>query len=189
MNKKSYYIVNALTLYRLLAAPVLLYLAFIDNLNVFKWLLPISFITDMFDGFLARKLKVATSFGAMLDSVADDSTIVVAMVGVFVFKLQFIKEEMVPLIILFGLFFIQMIYAFWRYKKLSSFHTYAAKLAALMQGVFLILLFLMEKPSYLLFIIAFIITAFDLIEELILVYLLPTWQTNVKGLYWVMKKK
>ena len=29
----------------------------------------------------------------------------------------------------------------------------------------------------------------DLIEESILVFLLPQWETDVKGLYWVMKRK
>jgi len=164
MNKKSFYIVNALTLYRLLAAPVLLYLVFTDNLHIFKWLLPISFLTDMLDGFLARRLKVMTAFGAMLDSIADDSTIVVAMIAAFVFKLEFMKAEMLPLIILFGLFLLQTAYALYKYKKLSSFHTYLAKFAALVQGIFLILLFILDEPSYFLFIAAAIITALDLIE-------------------------
>lgn len=44
----------------------------------------------------------------------------------------------------------------------------------------------MNKFSY--YIAAFI-TAIDLIEEIILVFLLPEWETNVKGLYWVLKKK
>jgi cardiolipin synthase len=79
--------------------------------------------------------------------------------------------------------------AFVRYGKISSFHTYMAKLAALMQGSFLILLFFLQEPVYVLFYIAFFVTVIDLIEEIILVLLLPVWQTNVKGLYWVLKKK
>ena len=29
----------------------------------------------------------------------------------------------------------------------------------------------------------------ELMEEIILVILLPAWETNVKGLYWVIRKK
>jgi len=32
-------------------------------------------------------------------------------------------------------------------------------------------------------------TALDLVEEIILVLLLPHWQANVKGLYWAITKK
>jgi len=189
MNKKAYYFVNGLTWYRLLAAPVLGYLIFTGNIDLFKWLLPISFFTDMLDGYLARKLKVSTALGAMLDSIADDINIVVAIIGAFVFKPEFMKEQMVTLIIMFGLFLLQMAYAFYKYKKLSSFHTYLAKIAALLQGVFLILLFLQGDAAYYLFIAAAIITILDLVEEIIIVYLLPSWQTDVKGLYWVLKNK
>jgi phosphatidylglycerophosphate synthase len=189
MNKQGFYIVNGLTLYRLLAGPVLLYFIFTDNINVFKWLLPISFFTDMLDGFLARKLNVSTVVGAKLDSIADDITIVVAIIGAFVFKPEFIKQELMIILILLALFIIQMVLSFIRYRNFSSFHTYLAKLAALMQGMFLILLFILDTPSYFLFVSAAIVTMLDLIEEIIIVLLLPTAQTNVKGLYWVMKNK
>jgi phosphatidylglycerophosphate synthase len=189
MNRKAYYFVNGLTLYRLCAAPVLAYLIFTGNLQLFKWLLPVSFFTDLLDGYLARKLHVATALGAMLDSIADDINIVVAVTGAFIFKPEFIKEQMITLIIMFALFLLQMAYAFYRYKRLSSFHTYFAKLAALLQGVFLILLFLQGEAAHYLFYAAAIITILDLVEEIIIVYLLPEWETNVKGLYWILRRK
>lgn len=189
MNKKAYYFVNSLTLYRLFAAPVLGYLIFTGNIDLFKWLLPVSFLTDLLDGYLARKLKVSTALGSMLDSIADDINIVVAIIGAFVFEREFIKEQMATLIIMLCLFSIQTALALYRYKKLSSFHTYLAKFAALLQGIFLILLFLVGEAAYYLFVAAAAVTILDLIEEIILVSLLPKWQTNVKGLYWVVKKK
>lgn len=58
-----------------------------------------------------------------------------------------------------------------------------------MQGIFLLLLFFLAEPSYAIFYIAVIITLLDLAEEIILVFILPRWQANVKGLYWIMKKQ
>jgi hypothetical protein len=34
-----------------------------------------------------------------------------------------------------------------------------------------------------------VITAFDLVEEIILVLLLPCWQAIVKGIYWLWRDK
>lgn len=92
MRRKAYYIINGITLYRLLMAPVLILLIFIhDEVHVFKWLLGISFFTDLIDGWLATLV-----------------------------------------LILLVLFIIQTVLALIRYGKLSSFHTYSAKYAALM---------------------------------------------------------
>jgi CDP-diacylglycerol--glycerol-3-phosphate 3-phosphatidyltransferase len=55
--------VNATTLYRLIAAPFLLLLIINHNLEVFRWLLGLSFFTDAIDGYLARKYKVTSAFG------------------------------------------------------------------------------------------------------------------------------
>jgi cardiolipin synthase len=47
----------------------------------------------------------------------------------------------------------------------------------------------MAEPPLLLFYIAVSVTALQLIEETVLIFLLPEWKTNVKGLYWVLRKK
>ena len=70
MHRTAYYIVNAITLYRLLAAFVLLYFILAERMDVFKWLLAISFFTDALDGVLARTLKVVSVTGSRLDSIA-----------------------------------------------------------------------------------------------------------------------
>jgi hypothetical protein len=50
-------------------------------------------------------------------------------------------------------------------------------------------MFLLPEPVYPLFYAAAIVSAIDLVEEMILVYLLKDWKTDVKGLYWVLKEK
>lgn len=143
----------------------------------------------MIDGFLARKYKVTSVLGARLDSIGDDLTVLVGIIALFVTKMEFVKEQKFILLLLLVLFIVQVVYAFLRYRKMTSFHTYLAKIAALAQGIFLILCFLTPKPSLILFYAAVFITVLELIEEIILVNLLPNWETNVKGIYWVLKKK
>jgi CDP-diacylglycerol--glycerol-3-phosphate 3-phosphatidyltransferase len=189
MLKLNYKVINGISIYRIIASPVLAYLAFTRNLDLFKWLLLISFLTDLIDGFLARQFKVTSVLGAKLDSIGDDLTIVAAIIGAFVFKFDFIKEEIIPLMILLVLFLIQNTLAFIRYRKMTSFHTYIAKIAAILQGSFFILIFFFSEPLYYLFYTAAIITGLNLIEEIIMILMLPNWEANVKGIYWIMKRK
>ena len=188
-HKPSYYVINGITVYRIVAAPFLLILLFSGQYDIFKWLLGVSFFTDLIDGWLARKYKVTSLLGTKLDSIGDDLTVLVAMIALFVMKPAFIKQEKIIFITLFVLFVFQVSYAFIRYGKMTTFHTYLAKSAAILQGVFLLLVFFTEEPIMLLFYAAAGITLLELIEEIILVRLLPEWEANVKGLYWAIKKK
>jgi len=182
-------IVNSITLYRLIASFALLYFIIQNNLTVFKWLLVVSFFTDAIDGFLARKFKVTSILGSKFDSIADDLTILMAVIGVFEFKPGFISHEKFLVFILLGLYLVQTAIALVKYKKITSFHTYLAKFAAIAQGVFLILLFFLPDWPIGLFRIAAILTMLDLLEEIILVFMLSGWQANVKGIFWVIKNK
>lgn len=189
LYKTSYYIVNAITFYRLLAALLLLYLILIERADIFKWLLAFSFLTDAVDGFLARKYKVVSVTGAKVDSIADDLTVLMAIIGVFVFDPAFVRQEIVLTIAVLSLYIIQTIMALFRYGRISNFHTYIAKGAALLQGAFFILFFFLPQWPMPLFYLAAIVTLLDHMEEIILVILLPKWQIDVKGLYWVLKKR
>ena len=188
-HKRSYYIINGITLYRVIAAPLLLVLLFKEEYLLFKWLLLLSFFTDFIDGFLARKFKVSSVLGTRLDSIGDDLTVLVAVIGLLKTNFSFVKEQQVFFIILFILFLVQVTFSLIRYRKLTSFHTYLAKLAAFAQGVFLLLAFFLDKPLLPLFYAAVLITFLELVEEIIIVAILPSWKTNVKGLYWVLKNK
>jgi phosphatidylglycerophosphate synthase len=188
-TRRNYYLVNSITVYRLIVAPVIGLLVNLKQYEAFSWLIALSFCTDAVDGFLARWLKVTSRFGARVDSIADDLTLAVAVYGVIVFKHEFFSDKFVPIITMLTLFVIQYAAALVRYGKLSSFHTYLAKAAMLSQGCFIILLFFLPEPPHWLFYIAAITTILDLSEEILLVLMLPKWKENVKGIYWVMNNK
>jgi phosphatidylglycerophosphate synthase len=188
VRTKAYYIINAITLYRLSAAPVLLLLALAGWFSVFKWLLAVSFFTDAIDGLLARRNRVTSRLGARLDSIADDLTVLSGIIAMALYRPQFIQQQFHIFLLVFLLFAAQATLALVRYGKISSFHTYAAKGAAVLQDVFLITFFF-THPLLPLFYAAAFVTAAQLAEEIVLVLLLPTWQVNVKGIYWVLKNK
>jgi cardiolipin synthase len=184
MSIRSYYLINSLTLYRLLIAPWLLIIALAEQYEMFKWMLVLSFATDAVDGLLARKYKVTTAEGAHLDSIADDATFLAALAGLVLFKPAFLEQQWVIVVVISTLLLIEVVLALYRYGKISSFHTRLAKLAAVLQGMFFISFFFLEEPLYLLFYVAAGVTALQLIEEIVLVLLNANWHANIKGLYW-----
>jgi len=185
----SFYVINGITLYRLIMGPFLIILAIMGNLELFKWLLPVSFFTDLIDGTLARKYHVQSRMGAILDSIADDITVAAAIVGMFLLEHAFIMSQIPLLIAVLSLFVIQTVYALIKYKRITSFHTYLAKLAAILQGFFFIFLFLLPDPIMILFYAVVVVTGVELIEETIIVFYIDEWKTDVKGLYWVLKNR
>jgi CDP-diacylglycerol--glycerol-3-phosphate 3-phosphatidyltransferase len=181
--------INGITLYRIITAPLLVVLLFKGEHELFKWLLGVSFFTDLIDGVLARTFKVTSILGTRLDSIGDDLTVLVAMLGLGFLKPQFFIEEWIILVPLGMLFLLQTGFALYRYGRITSFHTYLAKLAALAQGIFLLAFFFFETINYPLFYGAAFITMAELAEEIIIVWLLPQWKSNVRGLWWVLQKK
>jgi phosphatidylglycerophosphate synthase len=157
MHKQSYYIINGITIYRIIAAPFLVLLIIFHQVHIFKWLLAVSFFTDAIDGYLARRYKVTSILGARLDSIGDDLTVAAGITGMIVFNPDFFQSQLPVLLVLLGLFAIQIVLAFIRYRKMTTFHTYGAKLAAVAQGIFLILFFFTPQPITPLFYIAAII--------------------------------
>ncbi len=127
--------------------------------------------------------------GARLDSIGDDLTFAVAVIGLAVTRSEFLREQWIIIAVLLALFFIQLFLAIIKYGKMSSFHTYLAKIAAILQALFLISSFFFESISYPLFYIACVVTAIELAEEIILVLIIPKWQTDVKGMFWVFQRK
>lgn len=189
MRKPAYYIVNGITWYRIMASLFLFLLISFNQKELFKWFLAISFFTDLIDGTLARKYKVTTESGAKIDSIGDDLTIAAAMLGVFVFDREFAEKQATIFLILLTLFVTQVVIAVIRFKRMTSFHTYAAKIAAILQEFFFILFFFLSSPPYLLFYLAAAVTGIGLAEEIMITVIIPEWKTNVKGIYWVLKKE
>ena len=64
-------IANIITFFRLFSVPIILLMILEDKLQIAFWVFLFASITDTFDGLLARKLKIVTEFGKILDPIAD----------------------------------------------------------------------------------------------------------------------
>jgi len=74
-----------LTLFRILAGPILFYLIFTENFVTCLLLFIIAGLTDYFDGFLARKYNLTSQLGEILDPVADKVLIVFMLIGLSIY--------------------------------------------------------------------------------------------------------
>jgi len=185
MRKPAFYLINALTLYRLFSAPALIWLAVAGQFEVFKWLLMLSFLTDAIDGPLSRRYHLHWKKGPLLDSIADDATVFAGVMGAFLTEPLFFLPSVYPFLGLLALFLIQMIFALIRYKRVTSFHTYLAKAAAITQALFLFSFFWIPDWREFTLTLAVVCTAFDLLEEITLVLLLEKWRANVPSVFYL----
>lgn len=176
-----------LSIFRVFAAGVLLILAYKGFRTAFSWLLVVGLITDALDGYIARKRNNTTEHGAHLDSAGDATIFLGAAIGVVLFETTFFEQHIILIVIAIGLYFIQLGLAYWRYGQSSSFHTYSAKTAAVVQGIFLVCTSFFGPWEWL-FYVAVIISVLETVEEIILIFIFKEPVTNVKGLYWVQKE-
>ncbi len=185
---KNFNIADWFSFYRIITAPFLLALLWFGERQIFVWFLLISYSTDMIDGFLARKLKITSARGSQLDSMGDQITFVIGLIGLLLFEYNFIKENYLLIIIVFAPYGIQMLIAYTKYGKATAFHTYLAKLSAFAQGIF-ILSALFFHPLYGLFYTMLIFGVLETIEEIILIFMYDNWASDIKGVYWALRDK
>ena len=185
---RNYNIADWFSFYRIAAAPVLVVLLVLDMRSLFTWLLLISYLTDAIDGYLARKLKITSPRGSQLDSIGDQVTLILGLLGLFIFENRFIKTNLVLILIAFIPYIIQMLLAYLRYGKATAFHTYMAKLSAILQSIF-ILWALFFTPEYVLFYVMIAVGIIETIEEITLIFMYKKWASDVKGIYWALRDK
>ncbi|MCP4976261.1 MAG: CDP-alcohol phosphatidyltransferase family protein [Maribacter sp.] len=188
INFKSFNIADWFSFYRIFAVPLLVALIWIGERELFTWFLLVSYSTDAIDGYLARKLKISSARGSQLDSIGDQITLVVGLIGLLVFENEFMMANYVLILIAFVPYILQMILAFYKYGKATAFHTYLAKSSAVLQGFF-ILFTLFFAPVYWLFYLMIVIGVLETIEEITLIYMYDKWVEDVKGIYWALKDK
>ncbi len=177
---------NLLSLYRIIAFPVILWFIIRKNAPLFAIFLIINLISDVLDGLIARIFNMQTELGARLDSMGDTGTYMAGFLGIYVFKWEDIAPHMTPLLVYIGLCVFLIILALIKFGRLPSFHLYSWKIGGYIQGFFFIILFTFGfyLPLYYLMVGWAILAA---LEHIAIQLIIPQMRSNVKGLYWVLQ--
>jgi len=189
MHKENFFTIpNLISSYRLLVFPLILYFILAGNEKLFAIFLIINLLTDIVDGFIARRFNMETEIGAKLDSFADNFTYLLAFTGLIVFKMEDLQPHFVSFFIFIGMLALTIIVSLIKFRKFPSFHLYWTKIGGYIQGAFFVCVFTFGfwTPFYYLVIIWGIIGA---IEHIAIQMHLPEMRSNVKGLYWVLKER
>lgn len=185
---KKYNIADWFSFYRIATAPFLLVLIWLGERELFSWFLLVSYLTDAIDGFIARTLEITSARGSQIDSIGDQVTLVIGLIGLVFFEPDFILKNLVLILIAFIPYLVQMGIALKKYGKPTAFHTYLAKLSAIVQGTFILWLLFFE-PVYWLFYFMIVLGVLETVEEIILIFMYKNWVAGVKGIYWAVKDK
>lgn len=99
MKQKILTIPNLLSLFRLLLIPIIIWLYCYEESYLWTLLvLVLSGITDVVDGYIARKFNMVSDFGKAFDPVADKLT-QIAMLFCLVSRFPFMKLPLVILVV------------------------------------------------------------------------------------------
>ncbi len=171
---------NALSALRLVLAPLMLWLAWSGRSTAFLVTLSISLLSDLCDGWLARRFDQATELGTLLDSYGDLATFSTVPLCAWWLWPELIQREAWYAAAVVAAYVFPIALGYLKYGRLTSYHTYGAKLSAVVIGASALVLFLGGPP--LPFRIATWILVLAELEEIAITTILPEWRSNVPSL-------
>lgn len=174
------YLPNLISVLRLAAVPVLIWLAWTGADGPFAWLLVAAGVTDILDGWLARKYDWVSKAGALLDSAADISIVLVVLVAVWLLHREVFLLDGAVIWAILGIWSFTNLIGLVRYRRLASFHTESARIGLMMFGIFVLVLFFYGFVPWVLYICGAFCFAAG-VESFIMVLLIDKWTPNLRG--------
>ncbi|MBW1729006.1 MAG: CDP-alcohol phosphatidyltransferase family protein [Deltaproteobacteria bacterium] len=168
---------NILSLLRIIIAPVLLFFAWNGYKNYFLAFLILSLLSDAVDGFIARKFEISTSTGAKLDSFGDMATYLVIPLCAWWLWPEILKQEAPYVLMTICSYIFPLVAGILKFHKVPSYHTYGAKIAAVIMSIAILFLFLTELRF--IFKFAAIFQVIVALEEIAITIQLPYLKSNV----------
>ena len=181
----------ALTLLRALLAPVVVVLALARPLPwAFGACLVAAFLSDLFDGILARRLGVATPALRRLDSAADTLFYLAATFAAWHLHPDAIRGRAGMLAALVALELARYAFDAWKFRREASYHMWSSKLwgIALFAGFVALLAF--DADGVLVDLAVLVGIVADL-EGLAISAVMPRWQSDVPTIVhaWRLRRK
>ena len=171
-----------LTVLRLLLAPVLVWLVYASAPGVvFASVVLIAFVSDYFDGVIARRLGVASPELRHFDSRADLVFYATAAWAVWRLHPDVVRSVAVPGLVVVGLDVVRHIFDFAKFGRDVAYHAWSSKVWGLSLALALVLLmgFGVSQPFVGITIVLGLIAQ---IEGLLISVALPVWTHDVPTL-------
>ncbi len=175
--KKFFTLPNMITSLRIVGT---LFLLFIHPFTAaFYIIYTLCGVTDVLDGFIARRTKSISEFGAKLDSIADLLFYSIMIIKVFPILLEVLPMQVWYMVA--GVLIIRSacyLLAAIKYRKFASLHTYMNKVTGL--AVFSIPYFIREPYAVMVCKVIAVIAGTAALEELIMHIVRKEYKPGVK---------
>ena len=178
-----------LTALRGLLAPVVLILAlYAPRPGAFALCLIAAFLSDLFDGILARRLGIATARLRRLDSAADTLFYAACVFAAWHLEPNVIEERWIPLAVLAVLEATRYVVDFLKFRREASYHMWSSKIwgIALFAGFFGLLVLGSSGAAVSCAVYVGIVA--DL-EGLLISLVLSKWQADVPSLVHALRER
>ena len=180
----SKFIPNCITLIRVIGTSLLIFTEPFSTIFFILYFLCGG--SDVLDGYIARKFKLCSKFGAISDSVADAFFIIITLIKV----LPSLKLKLWMIVWIVSIFIIKvlsLIIGFFRFNEVAFLHTYANKLAGIIL-FFTPLIYEILGINICMAIVCSMAT-FSALEEVIINIITKTLNLNIKGIYMISRRR
>ncbi|MBD2741516.1 CDP-alcohol phosphatidyltransferase family protein [Coleofasciculus sp. FACHB-1120] len=173
------YIPFSLVIIRLCLSPLLLWDA-LDGItsNWFIFGFVLAFLSDIFDGVIARRIGVSTASLRQADSLADVCLYLCIGISAWLVHPDVITEFSIPLSLIILMQLIWLVVNLAKYGKPASYHTYSAKTWGVTLFIATIALFGFNYAGFTLFMMI-AVGCLHTLEEIAMTLILPTWTHDV----------
>ena len=145
-------------------------------------LFTVGLLTDIFDGIIARHLKISTQNLRRLDSTIDQIFFIMVAIAAFIQCPQFFYINKAKLFILLGFEALTYLICFLKFRKEVATHSISSKIWTLI--LFATLIQIMRTcNATILFQICFYVGLITRLEILGIIFLLRSWTNDVPSLY------
>lgn len=185
MNLKV--IPSGLVLLRFLISPFLLWDAWDGQTSIwFIIAFVVAFLSDIFDGVIARRLGVSTAQLRQADSWADVSLYVCIAASAWLVYRDTVIAYRLPLLMVLVVQLLWWIVSLVKYGKPASYHTYSAKFWGVTLFVAIVALFGFDYAGITLW-FSCIVGIIHTVEEIAMTLILPVWTHDVLSIFHALK--
>lgn len=172
---------TGLSLLRLLGAPLLPLAAALGRARAFWAVLGVVLVSDVLDGWLARRLGVTSELGRRLDSAGDYLTVLALLPSIWWLWPSVVRVEAAWLALALATYFAPTAYCLIRWRTVPAYHTWGAKAVCALLSAALILRFALGVACPLH--AAALLQLAVMVEEFMIAFTLPGWSGSVPTLW------
>ena len=174
---------SLLVIFRFVIAPFLLWDA-LDGTTTIWFLIGFitAFISDIFDGIIARRLGISTAKLRQADSWADVCLFSCIFISAWLVHRDILINYQIPLLTVVFAQLIWWIVNLLKYGKPASYHTYSAKLWGITLFVAIVALFGFNYAEFALWLTC-LVGLIHTIEEIVMTLILPECEHDVLSIF------